>query len=382
LTQERGIARYVTEQIRALVDLAPQTIAQVDVEPGAGLPARLEGIEERVPVAAGGTVPVGTGGRLVYNVMSPFDPMSIERIWPAWAQQSEVGLAVTMLDLIPLLFADSYLAESGFRAGYMVRLGIVRVADVVMAISQTTAGDAIRHLDLDPERVVVIGAGCSELFRPSDLPVSQILEEIRRQLPGIRPGYLLYTGAADHRKNIVRLVEAYGELPLEVRREHQLVLAGNHDPRDRRDLVRAALKRRVQNEIVFTGRVSDELLLLLYHGCLGLVFPSLYEGFGLPVLEAMSAGAAVIASDIPVLAELVTEPDARFDPRSTAAIAAGMMRLIREPKLRARLQHLGGQQARRNTWTHVATRSLAAYEVALNRRSRISAGSPSKARNA
>jgi glycosyltransferase involved in cell wall biosynthesis len=372
----------VTEQIRALVELAPQTIAQVDVEPDLGLPARLAGIEERVPIGAGGTVPARRGGHLVYNVMSPFDPMPMERIWPAWARQLQVGLAVTMLDLIPLLFPDSYLADRAFRMGYMVRLGIFRVADVVMAISQTSADDAVRHLNLDPERVVVIGGGCSELFTPSDRPVSRIVDEIRLQLPAIRPGYLLYHGAADHRKNIVRLVEAYGELPPDVRGDHQLVLSGHHDPPDRSDLERAAEKSRVQHEIVFTGRISDQLLLLLYQGCLGLVFPSLYEGFGLPVLEGMSTGAAVIASDIPVLAELVTEPDARFDPRSTAAIAAGMMKLIREPKLRARLQRLGGQQARRHTWTHVARRSLAAYEVALNRRSRISAGSPSKAHNA
>jgi glycosyltransferase involved in cell wall biosynthesis len=197
------------------------------------------------------------------------------------------------------------------------------------------------------------------------------VEEIRRQLAGIRPGYLLYHGAGDHRKNIVRLVEAYGELPHQVRREHQLVLSGNHDQADRRDLERAALKSGVQHEVVFTGRVTDELLLLLYQGCLGLVFPSLYEGFGLPVLEAMSTGAAVISSDIPVLAELVTEPDARFDPLSSAAIAAGMLKLIREPGLRARLRRLGARQASRHTWTHVARRSLAAFEIALKQRRRL-----------
>jgi glycosyltransferase involved in cell wall biosynthesis len=316
---------------------------------------------------------------LVYHVMSAFDPVQLDRIWPAWAREPSVGLVVTLYDLILLQFQDRYLVHPPRRASYLTRLGMFETADAVVAISDAVARDGVDHLGLAPERLFAIGAGCSAVFRPPAKTREEVFAGLRAELPGLRPDFFLYAGGADHRKNLELLVAAYGALPSDVRRAHQLVLGGRHHPDDTRGLVDAARRSGVGEELIMPGRLSDDLLVRLYQSCLAFVLPSLYEGFGLPALEAMSCGAAVVASDASSLPEVVTDPEARFDPKSVDAVSRILARIAGDPRFVERLRRLALPTAARHTWRAVAERTIPAYECVQRRRVGALASIPERA---
>ena len=146
---------------------------------------------------------------------------------------------------------------------------------------------------------------------------------------GVAAGFVLYTGGADRRKNLPRLVEAYAGLDAKLRAGMQLVFAG-HMPAPHVDELKrlAASLGLAERDLVFTGYVSDEQLVALYNECSLFAFPSWHEGFGLPVLEAMACGAAVIASDASSILEIATEPTALFDPMDVDSLRARMAHFL------------------------------------------------------
>ena len=148
---------------------------------------------------------------MVYHVGSPFEYIRLERIWPRFAHRAGMRLAVTLYDLIPELFPEIYLENPEVNVWYRTRLGLVRRADRVLAISQATAADAVEQLGLPEERVVVVGAGVSERFHPPETATRRC-ETLAERLPWLEEGYVLYTGGIEPRKNIDRLLEAYAGL--------------------------------------------------------------------------------------------------------------------------------------------------------------------------
>lgn len=266
---------------------------------------------------------------------------------------------VAMLyDLIPLIFEDDYLADPAVAGWYHEKLKHLKNADAWFAISEASREDGIRHLRLSRERVRNISAAVGPEFRR--LPTGMEYEGQLRDLRIVRP-YLLYSGATDPRKNLSRLIDAYASLPAATRAEHQLVLAGGM-PGDHLEalMARAQATGLGSHEIVFTDRVSDEQLVVLYSFCKAYVLPSLYEGFGLPALEAMSCGAAAIASNASSLPEVIEEPEALFDPRSTTDIAEKINRVLTDDEFRGYLIERGLRQARTFSWDRTA---IAAWKM-------------------
>ena len=181
---------------------------------------------------------------------------------------------------------------------------------------------------------------------------------------GIVGRYLLWVGSVQPRKNPTRLVEAF-LCATQEDSSVQLVLAGNHATP-----LGAALQKRFaeairQRRIVLTGYVEDEALACLYSGCEAFVFPSLYEGFGLPVLEAMQCGAPVITSNTTALPEVAGDAALLVDPEDAEAIAAAIRRIIGEPELRATLRARGFARARQFSWEETARRTAEVYHLAL-----------------
>ena len=150
---------------------------------------------------------VDARGASIYHVGSPFEnAVPLDRLWPKAARTSGARLVVTLYDLIPRLFPDWYLADPLARKRYEARLGLVRRADRVLAISTATADDAVTHLGVRPERVTVVGTGVSSHFREAADRVAALA--VVQAVPEVDAGFLLYTGI-DPRKNIARLLEAY-----------------------------------------------------------------------------------------------------------------------------------------------------------------------------
>jgi glycosyltransferase involved in cell wall biosynthesis len=253
-----------------------------------------------------------------------------------------------------------------------------RVAWRVIAISAATRDDLARFAGVPIEKVAVVHHGVAPRFRPVERPetvaavlrrygVVADLQNRRTAEPPNRgagmegiPPYFLYVGTVQPRKNLVRLIEAYASL-VHLQRPSpipQLAIAG------KRGWLTEAIERRtselgVADQVRFTGYVADDDLPALLSGALAFVFPSLYEGFGMPVLEAMACGTPVLTSTTSALPEVAGDAALLVDPDSTAAIAAGLAQLTGDPALRDDLSARGRARAATFTWDSCADRTLA-----------------------
>jgi glycosyltransferase involved in cell wall biosynthesis len=353
---ERGIARYLTGLALALQKRHPQLVSAFLLNPDLAVPGAIE--------------PLAVSGRLAYSeelsvedaeafhVGSPIElDIGLNRLWPPPARR--LPLIVTLFDLIPEIYADLYLADPGPRRRYRTRLELLRRADRVLAISEATARDAIERLGLPPERVAFVGAGVAEHFR-RPARREHAVEALAERLPDVRPGFVLYTGGIDHRKNIDRLLVAYASLPRRLRDAHQLVIVCRVLPHEHQALVARLTDLGISDDVLLPGFVPDSDLVLLYQAADLFVFPSLYEGFGLPVAEAMACGAPVVAAKTSSLVELVEDEAALFDPTRPGAIADAMRRALTDSDLRARLAAHGLDPRWR--WSEVADRTADVYE--------------------
>ena len=302
--------------------------------------------------------------------MSPFEPPTpIDVMWPQWARDPRIATVVTLHDLIPLVLPEKYLDEPPKRAMYMARLELVRRADAILAVSQQTAEDAVEQLHVPSERVHVINAGVSQHLAGMYSSGASAWAQLRRRHRRLRPGFILYVaGVLEFRKNVEGLIAGFGRLPAAVRAAHQLVIVCTLNSRES-DLVRMQAEAAGigPEELVLPGRVSDEDLGAFYRACTLFVFPSLYEGFGLPILEAMSCDAPVAASATPTAKEVLGDSDGTFDPHDPAAIASCLASVLSGPDTLERLRLRSRRRAAQFTWEHVAERSLEAYETALAR---------------
>ena len=361
----RGIARYIREQTSALCRNHTDRIAQLAVDPSMPLPGSLERVPTQIPIAPTSDRPVGRPA--VYHVMSPFEGLSLERIWPRWARDPSVGLVVTLYDLIPLIHRDQYF-HGPLRRLLRARYELVRSADAVVAISQHTADDAVAYLGVAPDHVHSILGGCSEFFQPA-VDRASAFASLSDDLPRLEPDFFFFAGNTDPRKNNVGLLQGYALLPADLRDRHHLVItASQTNSTELRRLEGIADELGVGATTHIRGFVSDETLLALYQTCLLFIFPSFYEGLGLPVIEAMSCGAAAAAGDNSSLREIVEREDARFDPYSSMSIAGILHRAATDPEWISALRGGACERAGRFTWDLVASRTIAAYDEVMARR--------------
>lgn len=277
----------------------------------------------------------------------------------------DAGLAqrswITLYDLIPLIHADTYLQDAHLRAWYYHRLGCLRRAAGLLAISESSRQEGLDYLRLPAERVHTISTAIGDQFQSFALNSEQ-QQRLAQQYDLTRP-FIMYTGGVDHRKNIDGLILAYADLPSSLRQQYQLAIVCSVRPEDRQRLGAIARKAGLAaSDVVFTGFVSEVDLVLLYNACALFVFPSLHEGFGLPVLEAMACGAAVICSDCSSLPEVIGLAEAMFDPHDQGQITSAMQRALSDQAFRQRLLENGQQRPVLFSWHRVAASALAAME--------------------
>ncbi|WP_095152728.1 glycosyltransferase [Pseudomonas sp. Irchel s3b5] len=274
----------------------------------------------------------------------------------------KVPTAVTFYDLIPLIKSDVYFAPNpGFERLYREKISHLNRADLMLAISESSREEAVEYLDFSREQVVNISAAVDDIFKP--ITYTKAASKALSEKYGVRRKYIMYSGATDDRKNHLGLISAYGLLPVNVREEYQLILVGGLPDEHRYRFEQHILKSNLTlQDVIITGRVSDDELVQFYNQCALYVFPSLHEGFGLPVLEAMSCGAAAIGSNTTSVPEVMGNAEALFDPYSKYAIAEKMLQVLNDPLLLQRLREHGIAQAKKFSWENSARLTILAFE--------------------
>jgi alpha-1,3-rhamnosyl/mannosyltransferase len=362
-----GIGHYTDHLIRAVARLDPQTRSVVvgpwpinplrpiprlsfeegNVEvPAPALPTRLRRrLREALRVPA--TLEALVGPVDVFHATNFLLTHPVDR----------AKRVVTFHDLTVLLFPQWHPAKRlrEMRSGLPVSAA---VADRIIAVSQATKDDVVKHLAVDPARVAVVPLAVDASFRP--LPPAEVKTALAPL--GLAPGeYWLFLGTREPRKNLGRLLDAVVALGADV---GTLVLAGadgwgTDELRPR--IAELARPGRVRP----LGYVAEALRPALLAGARVFVYPSLYEGFGLPPLEAMACGTPVITSNVSALPETVGDAALLIDPLDVDALADAIRRLWDDEGLRADLRARGLMRAREFSWERTARLTLAAYAAAL-----------------
>ncbi|MEX0450047.1 glycosyltransferase [Spiribacter sp. 221] len=271
-------------------------------------------------------------------------------------------VSVILYDLIPLLNPDHYLKPNPSHERYYLRkVEYLRKVALQLAISEFSRQESIGALGTSDSKTIAISTALDSQFHPQTIS-DKTASELCTKFGATRP-FVLYTGGADERKNLPRLIEAYAALPASLRKAHQLLFAGKMPEGDIVRLKGIARSAGLKNdELLFTGYVVDEELVQLYNLCQLYVFPSWHEGFGLPALEAMACGAPVIGANTASLPEVIGFDEALFDPFDVEAITAKLAQALEDEAYRNHLREHGLHRAKKFSWDDTAKRAIAAWE--------------------
>jgi glycosyltransferase involved in cell wall biosynthesis len=271
---------------------------------------------------------------------------------------------VTIHDCIHLMFPQ-YLPN---RLAYVYARASLWIAahksDKILTVSETSKRDILRFFNVSPEKIVVIPNAIDERFRvePDEDQVVRTRERYQLGDP-----FILYAGTIKPHKNLERLIEAFCQVRARSGIEELRLLIIGDEISKLQALRRAVHRHKVHKYVRFLGFVPDETLAVLYRLAAVFVFPSLYEGFGLPPLEAMASGTPVVTSSVSSLPEVVGDAAVLVDPHNADAIAYGILQALMDDELRADLRRKGLARAQQYSWERSVRRVREIYEEVATR---------------
>jgi glycosyltransferase involved in cell wall biosynthesis len=265
----------------------------------------------------------------------------------------------SLLDVIPLLFPEKYLA-SDIKFWYKEKIDYVKQSDIVLTISEYSKTNICELLNIPSENIHITGISIDRNIFSSDKNGD---DDLIRQFKIKPESYILYTGGADEHKNLLRLITAFSLLEKKIKDQYSLVFVGKEVKENKANFINHAEKKGLsEKKLLFTGFIDDILLAVLYRNCALFVFPSFSEGFGIPVLEAMSCGCPVIASNKSSIPEVVGSPDHLFDPFDENDIAVKMKDGLCNIEYRKKLIDNGLLRADHFSWDESAEFILNIFE--------------------
>jgi glycosyltransferase involved in cell wall biosynthesis len=281
-------------------------------------------------------------------------------------RKDHCGLIVTIHDLVAFLFPGTIPRKYGVYMRYLLRQA-VKKADRIIAVSYHTKKDLVEILKVPPEKIFVIYEASSPIFRPLDK--TDVRGRLKKSY-GITKKFIYHIGNIEPRKNLIVLLEAFTLVSREMGKTYQLVVSGQ------KGWLTGSLSRffknyPVRDQVLFTGYVPVEDIPLFMNGADLFVFPSVYEGFGLPVLEAMSCGTPVISSNRSSIPEIVGSAGILVNPTDIRLLADKIIELLRNKEERELFSRLGIDQAARFSWTEAARQTLDVYRSVVKDENRF-----------
>lgn len=274
---------------------------------------------------------------------------------------------VTIHDLTLSFYPGKKMASPLHRFGYHVTINsAVKKAKKIIAVSNNTKKDLQNIFKIPDKKISVIYEGVHEKFQPLHGKEGQKKIEDVKQKYALNKPYLLYTGVWRSHKNLPNLLEAFHILKNEYGFDGYLVITGRKDPVYAPELEEKTLSLELDDDVIFTGLVEEKELVPLYNGALTYVFPSLYEGFGLPPLEAMQCGIPVAASNISSIPEICGKDNAVFfDPKSPGDMAEKIFSVVSQKSLREKLVANGLERVKQFSWKKMTEDTIKVYQEAL-----------------
>ena len=364
--RERGIPRYATALALALPEhLTGADIAYL-VDPDQPMPDALAALQARGRIVQG-TDEIGALGHVSHYLQSCIFELhkDANELFPAELGRFRPHISAIVYDVIPWLFPKEYLSDPYLARRYAYQLSLLPSVNHLFAISNCAREDVARAANLPLSSVTNIYGGIDESRwdAPQTAAANGVTLEINNEQGEcfvLRQPYWLYVGGGDFRKNLQGLVRAFAlvlaELPHSPDRP-ALLIACNLNSEQRKEIATLAASLHVEPgvDIIVTGFVSDAVLATCYRNAFATVFPSLYEGLGLPVLESYYFGVPALASNVSSLTE-VTPASCQFDPSSEVSIAQAMLLMHKTPQLRAESLAFGRKVMLECNWQQAASK--------------------------
>lgn len=282
------------------------------------------------------------------------NPAQVPTLFKIWQKS-----VITVHDITPFLYPEKHPFSRSFvnRLFFPITL---KFANKIIAVSENTKKDLISYFGTPENKIKVIPNGVDKSFQLLDY---EDIDKVKNKY-SLRFPFILYVGTLEPRKNIPSLIMAFNKLK-EKKITHRLVIAGKKGWKYK-DIFKIISKLNLQNDIIFTGYVSDEDLPGLYNAADLFVYPSIYEGFGLPPLEAMACGTPVITSNTSSLPEVVGNAGIMIDPLDIESFAESMYKVISNEDLKIKMRKKGLERAKLFSWEKCAKEVMDTYQKIYN----------------
>ncbi|MBU3127405.1 glycosyltransferase family 4 protein [Clostridium tagluense] len=268
---------------------------------------------------------------------------------------------ITIHDLIPYLMPET--VGKGYLLKFLKEMPlIVGGSDGIITVSEFSKRDILKFFPIDENKIFVTPLAADKKYTPLD---KVLCRTFLKDAYNLADPFILYLGGFSERKNVASVLSAFSKVYKDLNKNYNLVIVGGYKDSSQR-LLKLTNELKIDSHVIFTGFVPEEHLPIFYNSCDAFVYPSFYEGFGLPPLEAMNCGTPVIASNLTSIPEVVGDGGILINPYSISEISSAMGNLLSNDKLREELSYKAIKRASEFSWEHTAINTLKAYESVYN----------------
>ncbi|MGH4117962.1 glycosyltransferase family 4 protein [Clostridium sp.] len=269
---------------------------------------------------------------------------------------------VTIHDLIPYIMPET--VGKGYLLKFLKEMPlIIEGSDGIITVSEFSKLDILKFFPIDENKIFVTPLAADKKYTPLD---KLFCRTFLKDIYNLEKPFILYLGGFSERKNVASVITAFSTIYKDLNKEYNLVIVGGYKDSSQ-TLIKLTSELKIESKVIFTGFVPEEHLPIFYNGCDAFVYPSFYEGFGLPPLEAMSCGAPVIASNLTSIPEVVGDAGILINPYNISEISFAIGNLLSNESLREELSIKGLKRASEFSWQNTASNTLKVYEEVYNR---------------